>query len=304
MYGTSRSGLPWLSGFWTGGYESAAHIGAAEQWRGTGMDFATTYPAYATWDELAGDSFAISTFDGFPGRLAYGLPLLPQDRRGQWSDVTSGAHDDVFRGLAHQLVAHDRGDSVIRVGLEANGDWFPWGATAATAGDFKAAFRRVVTIMRAQAPHLTFWFDTSAGSALAGGSSRMDALTALYPGDDVVDGISMDHFDFYQLVAKDDAAFGAAMRPSRGPGLADAANFARSHGKGFGVPEWGLHSVQGPGDNPFFMRAMFGFFTANRDVLVFEDYFNEPDPYIANALFDAGNNPQSAAVYQSLWGRP
>ena len=114
----------------------------------------------------------------------------------------------------------------------------------------------------------------------------------------------MDHFDFYQLVAKTDAQFAAAMRPSSGPGLADAADFARAHGKGFGVPEWGIHDLQGPGDNPFFMTAMFGFFSANTDVLVFEDYFNEPDTYIANALFEASNNPQSAAAYRSLWGKP
>jgi hypothetical protein len=229
--------------------------------------------------------------------------MLPSDRRGQWGDITSGAHDDVFRGIARTLVAHGRGDSVIRVGLEANGSWFPWAVTAGTADQYKSSFRRIVGLMRAEAPALTFWFDTAAGSQIAGGSGRLDALAALYPGDDVVDGISMDHFDFYQLVAKDDSQFAAAMRPSSGPGLADAADFARAHGKGFGVPEWGLHAVQGPGDNPFFMRAMFDFFTANQDVLVFENYFNEPDAYIANAFLDASNNPRSAAVYRSLWGK-
>ena len=51
------------------------------------------------------------------------------------------------------------------------------------------------------------------------------------------------------------------------------------------------------------MARMFQFFMDNRDVLVYEDYFNEPLPYIASGLFDASNNPKSAAVYRRLWGR-
>jgi hypothetical protein len=59
--------------------------------------------------------------------------------------------------------------------------------------------------------------------------------------------------------------------------------------------------VHGSGDNPLFVERMFAFFTANRDVLVFESYFNEADPYIANALWGAPQNPRSAAVYRRLW---
>jgi hypothetical protein len=85
--------------------------------------------------------------------------------------------------------------------------------------------------------------------------------------------------------------------------LQDGVNFARLHGIGFAVPEWGLDGVQGPGDSPYFMRKMFAFFTENADVLVFENYFNEPDPYIAGGMFESNENPKSAAVYRQLWGR-
>jgi hypothetical protein len=156
--------------------------------------------------------------------------------------------------------------------------------------------------MRAQAPKLTFWFDTSVtAQPFAGSDKRGDMLATLYPGDDVVDGISMDHYDFYSLVAHNDAQFADAMSPPNGTGLQDGVNFARAHKKGFAVPEWGLHAVQGAGDNPFFMKKMFEFFSKNKDVLVFENYFDELDPYIANSL-DSGQNPRSANVYKELWG--
>jgi hypothetical protein len=302
MYGAPRSGLGWQSGWWQGGQMNASAANAAGQWRGRSMDFATTYPEYDTWADMGDSASSVTMFKGFQGRLAYGLPLLPSDRKRQWGDVTSGSKDDVFRAIARQLRDNGFGDSAVRVGLEANGDWYAHSATAETAGQYKQAFRHVVAVMRAEAPKLTFWFDLSASAQpLPGTSGRADVLDVLYPGDDVVDGISMDHYDFYSLVARNDAQFDAAMRPPNGVGLADAADFARTHKIGMSVSEWGLHAVQGVGDNPFFMRKMFAFFTANRDVLVYENYFNEPAAYISDAL-DGGHNPQSAAVYRELWG--
>jgi len=301
MYGRPASGLPWHSGMWTGGEMSTRRIAQAAAWIGHPYDFVTTYPGYDTWAALGDSDWAVGMYDGFAGRLSYGLPLLPRDRRGRWTDITSGAHDATFRTIARQLVAHGRGDSAIRVGLEANGDWFPWAATASSAAQYQAAFRRVVTVMRAQAPRLTFWFDTSAGFGLPGQSGRLDALTVLYPGDAYVDGVSMDHYDFYQLSATSPLRWSQALTPRSGAGLADAAAFARAHGKGFAVPEWGTHATMGPGDNPFFIQQMYDFFQANRDVLVFECYFNEPAPYIRNAIWGPVQMPRSSALYHALF---
>jgi len=302
MYGTPRSGLPWFSGWWVGGDKTSSSMAQAQTWRGSLMDFATAYPQYSSWADMSNSAWSTSVWKGYGGRLAYGLPLLPQDRRGQWDDVISGAHDDVFRTIAQQMIDNGFADSAIRVGLEANGDWFPWGANASSAAQFKAAFRHVVGVMRAVDPKLTFWFDTSASANPLPGTTGRGAvmLDTLYPGDDVVDGISMDHYDFYSLVAKTDQAFKDAMSPPNGTGLQDAVDFARAHGKGFAVPEWGLHGVQGPGDNPFFMQKMFDFFQQNKDVLVFENYFDEPADYIHNSLM-SGQDPQAAAVYRKLW---
>jgi len=301
IFGRPRSGKPWHSGFWAGGVASAGRIAAAGAWRGAPMDVATTYGNYGTWAEMAASEWNITTFDGFPGRLAYGLPLLPRNRAGHWEDILSGSHDHVFATVARQLVKAGRGTSAVRVGWEANGTWYPWAVTARTAPKFRAAVRRVVSVMKAQAPRLTFWLDLAAGTALPGQTSRLDPLTRLYPGDGVLHGVSMDHYDQWNTRARTRGGFTRSTRPAAAAGLADAATFARVHRIGFAVPEWGLNGVHGSGDNPLFVERMFAFFKANRDVLVFESYFNEADPYIANALWGARQNPKAAAVYRRLW---
>ncbi|MFN8081040.1 MAG: glycosyl hydrolase [Kineosporiaceae bacterium] len=299
MYGKPRSGMLWHSGIWTGNGMSAARSLAAESWAGRRFDFTTVYPSYDSWAEMADSSWITREMAGWNGRLVVGLPLLPNNRKGQWADVTSGSHDYVFRQIARDLRAGGRGDAAIRVGLEANGDWFAWGATYATASKFRAAFQRVVTIMNRESPGLTFWFDTSSGFGLPGQKTRLDALTVLYPGDRYVDGISMDHYDFWELKASNSLSFSRALRPVKGPGLGDAVAFARAHHKGFAVPEWGVHGASfGGGDNPYFIVKMHQFFYANRDVLVFECYFNEPMSYIKNSLFSPVQMPKSAAVYK------
>lgn len=299
IYGTPRSGLTWHTGVWTGIQMSTKRTAEAERWAGRPMDFTTVYPAYGTWDDMASSGWVTQLMSGYRGRLAYGLPLLPNNRRGEWNDVLSGSKDWVFRKIARDLREGGFGDSAVRVGLEANGDWFAWGATAQTAPQFKAAFQRVVRIMNAESPGLTFWFDTSSGYGLRGQKNRLDALTVLYPGDQYVDGISMDHYDFYQMIATDPLSWSTAMKPVKGAGLADAAAFARARGKGLAVPEWGVHGGAGVGggDNPYFIKKMHEFFTANRDVLVFECYFNEPDSYIRNALFSPVQMPRASAAY-------
>ncbi len=298
IYGTPRSGMAWHSGIWTGQGMSATRTAQAEKWAGHPFDFVTVYPGYNTWAEMADSAWTSQVMKGYKGRLAYGLPLLPNNRRGQWNDVLSGANDAVFRKIARDLRQGGFGDAAIRVGLEANGDWFAWGATAATAPKFRAAFQRVVKIMNAETPSLTFWFDTSSGFGLPGQRNRMDALTLLYPGDLYVDGISMDHYDHWQMIARNSLSWSTAMRPVKGPGLADAAAFARAHRKGFAVPEWGTSgAAAGGGDNPYFVQKMHDFFMANRDVLVFECYFNEPDPYIKNAIFSPVQMPKASAAY-------
>jgi hypothetical protein len=307
----TTAGLPtartWLSGAWTGTTIKTSLIDSFGTWRGQPADVVTTYPSYSTWDDIANTNWQIGQLDGFKGRLEYGLPIVPTDHQSTLQDVLSGAHDDVFVKVAQTLDAHNRGDSFVRIGLEANGTWFPWGATEEHAADYKAAWRHVEAIMKKVSPHLTFVFDITCGRPLDGGSNRMSSLTDLYPGDDVVDLIGCDHYDSYTVKSRNATEWQRALHPTDAAGLGDVATFARQHGKGLAVPEWGLQSTErsGAGDNPYFIYSMYTYFQQNKDILAFENYFNEPDASLGSAIWGQGvENPKSAAEYRKLWGAP
>lgn len=295
----------WLSGAFLApsiDLESAAAMG---EWRGSPLDVIQVYPDYGTWRQMVDYPGPLEELAGFDGVLLYGLPLLPDDGSGSLAEVAEGRHDAVFASIADALGRTGHEDAVVRVGLEANGDWFPWGATAESASTFRAAARRVMALMSERTPELRMAFDITCGRPLDGSDDRMAALTELYPGDDLTDVIGCDHYDTYYVAATSEEGWSQALRPTAAPGLSDVADFARSRGKQFAVPEWGLsHQSQGAGDNPAFIGLMRQFFEANADVLAIEAYFDEPDGYIDSALWgnaEGSINPQSAAEYRRLW---
>ena len=69
------------------------------------------------------------------------------------------------------------------------------------------------------------------------------------------------------------------------------------------MPEWGLSSVanHGNGDNPFYIQKMHDLFAAHARSLAYEQYFNEPDPYILSSLWSTDENPRSSVLYAALW---
>lgn len=304
LLGTPRSGGAWFSGVWTGGMSiTGARADEFGAWRGTPVDAATTYPATATWESISDSTWHISTFDGFEGVLVYGLPMLPSDGTGSFETIAAGEHDAVYRKVAQDLVDHGRGRSIVRVGFEANGDWFPWNTRAKDAESFKAAYRHIAGVLKAVAPELVLDFDVACGTKMRGQKDRMDTLTKLYPGDDVVDLIGCDTYDWYNTTTTNEASWARTKKPKAAVGIQDVADFARAHGKGLTFPEWGLADPKagGAGDNPYFIAKMRSFFEANSDILVLESYFNEPEGDIANSIFSPEQAPRSAAEYARLW---
>ena len=308
MFGPTLSGLPWHSGAWVTGDMSASNGAGFSTWRGSQLDFYTVYPGYNTWDEMNSSEWVQQLLSGFPGRLNYGLPMLPRDRVGQWADVTGGSHDYVFTKIANDLKNAGRTSSVIRVGLECNGSWFPWGVTWSTYTQFVAAFRRIVGLFRAVSTSFKFafcWNVYTLPSGMPSGTAPTAQLDKFYPGDDVVDLIELDFYNFDNVVAANDSQWAYTVNPLPGVGLNTIATYARSHNKGVWFGEWGLHSVTGPGDSPFFIQKVWEWCVANSDVLVGECYFNEPASYIANGIgWPSNQNPNSATAYKKKWGYP
>lgn len=286
--GPTKSGLPWSTGIWLGGEASTASVQTYQNWAGRPTDIATTYVARESFQTIAGSEWHITTFDGFEGRLAMGLPLLPDSGEGSLAEVGKGGYDWVWRDLATLLQKNGRGDSIIRIGLEGNGfGWGPWGADQRLAADYRAAFRRVATVMKEQAPELLIDFNIACGVPLTGGNDRLDAITELYPGDDVVDIVGCDIYDQYSNRVASAEQWPQVARPATAPGPDDLADFAREHDKLLSIPEWGLWKSgdHGGGDNPAFIEAIHAYLTANQDILAYEAYFDEPADYIENSLF-------------------
>ena len=303
--GKSRSGLPWHSGAWLGGRFSAESLDDFARWRGRPADVVTTFAPRQNYTAIMSSGWGMSIWEGFEGRLNYGLPLLPDDGTGSLRSIGAGDHDFVWRTVAQELQASGHGDSIVRIGWEPNNRSHRWLATADTADQYRAAYRRVVKVMRAEAPGLKFDFNVNCGTGLEGSRDRLAPLTLLYPGDDVVDFIGCDIYDQWSTHAADDFEWRRVLRPLKGPGLQDVVDFARARGKGATVPEWGLAGNDGEnnggGDNPYYIRAMYGFFAANSDILAFECYFDEPRTQIQSSIFDSVTNPRAADAYTQLW---
>jgi hypothetical protein len=304
LLGPSPSGEPWHSGIWAGGGTAQTkRVQAFGRWRGTATDAATMYPESTTWQTIHDSHWHVTTYAGFDGTLVYGLPMLPNTGVGDFGTITKGEHDWVYRKVAHNLLSEGRDRSIVRIGWEANGDWFPWRASAKTASQYVRAYRHIVAVLQSVAPDLVIDFDIACGTHLLGQHDRLDALTELYPGDDVVDIVGCDTYDWYHTKAENPTTWRAAIRPADRVGIADVADFARQHGKGLSIPEWGLASPAdgGLGDNPYYIEKMHSFFEANADVLVLESYFSEPETSLANSIWDPDQNPRSSAVYARLW---
>jgi glycosyl hydrolase family 26 len=302
--GPPPSGGKWRSGIWAGGGTARTkRVNAFGAWRGVPSDAVTQYPESTTWQAIHDSHWHVSTYAKFDGTLVYGLPMLPQKGSGDFGSIIKGKHDWVYRQVARDLVTEGRGRSIVRIGWEPNGNWFPWGATAGNAAQYVHAYRHIAGVLRAVAPNLVIDFDISCGVTLSGQKDRRAALTELYPGDDAVDIVGCDTFDWYNTKVQNEVSWRAAIRPVGGVGIADVADFARAHGKGLSIPEWGLASPAdgGLGDNPFYIKKMRSFFEANADVLVLESYFSEPETSLANSIWDPVQNPRSSAVYARLW---
>lgn len=303
--GVSRSAHTWHSGAWVGGFMSATRATRWGTWRGTVSDSTLTFPEWNTWKDLESSTWHIDTFKGFRGRLVYGLPLLPKNAKpAQLTAVAAGKHDASFRKVARDLRQRGRGTAVVRIGWEANGNWMPFSVTASTAKNYRAAYRRVAQVMRKEAPGLIFSFEVNCGTPLRGQRHRLDSLSRLYPGNDVVHLIGCTAYDWDVIGANSEASWRRSIRPAKAVGVADVAAFARSKGKGLAFNEWGLapKNRDGHGDNPFYLRKMKQFFAANSDILVIENYFNEPAKTMLSSMWtEAPQNPKSAVAYRKLW---
>ncbi|MBO4713776.1 MAG: dockerin [Fibrobacter sp.] len=110
-------------------------------------------------------------------------------------DIVDGKTDNYVREFAKGVKSF--GDEIwMRPLHEANGDWYDWGVGKSGAGNTDAnvaeAFRHIVSIFREEGVTNVKWVWTTNASNQGSGTT----LTGNYPGDDYVDYISIDGYNW------------------------------------------------------------------------------------------------------------
>ena len=212
--------------------------------------------------------------------------------------------------------------AIIRLGYEFDGGWNPFGnlnVMSKMPGNYIQAWRNIVKTMRANDPkHIIKGFCWNPTD----GSVQINQF-AYYPGDEYVDYIAFDEYDFgyngdYKVSADQptQAQQDAAWKNMELPRINRFADLSRAHGnKPIIVGEWGLwqlgdKSHPSGGDNPSYIRRMHDWMADPKNHVYLEVYFETPSDGVSQ-LWPGGKNPawrhgttfpKSAALYRTLFG--
>jgi hypothetical protein len=248
-----------------------------------GIDFY----AQSTWEDFRKLSWVPGIWKRLnPARnVVWSIPLTVKGT--SLAEVADGVHDAEFEAAA-RVISEAQPRAIVRLGWEMN-----LGSMAWFAGDHEAdyikAFRRVVGIFRRYSADFKYdW--------CPGWGPQDSPADLAYPGDDVVDYIGLDVYDFKYDGSREqrwntfylNAPFGLAWH----------RDFATQHGKHMSYPEWGVGNF---GDNPFFVQQMHDWFVKNEKNIVYAAYFDVDGLWPTQ--IDNDRLPQSQRLFRRLFGR-
>ena len=339
-----RSGLAWASGATSAGK-------GFEEWRGNRpQDIYTMYLSRDDWRQLVHTAGTVMRRGiTLEPRLVIGVAMLPKSHRGQLERCAAGDFDDSIRSITRallenggQALANRNKPVILRLGWEANliAVGHPWRATG-NGISWRDCFRRWVDILDPKTDHdgrpatpprrghrfLITW-------NMANRGTLPHSIENMWPGNEYVDIVASQFYSRCPPIPENNEAVWRQRTDGRDPwgnpvGPQAWLRYARSKGKPYAVPEWGVggprHVCSRPGvDSPFMVRKMFEFFRANASVVAYEVYFNGhggspdadrgshrifaprpafPDPNSPGYLsYVQRYNPRAAAAYRELWG--
>jgi len=257
-----------------------------------------------SFQKMEDPSWFISQFQGSSYSMIWGVPILPLTGGYSLATGATGAYNQYFVTLAQGLVAGGQGSSIIRLGWEFNGSWFPW-AAANQAANFIAYWQQIVTAMRSvSGANFKFEWNPASGDQSAGAGNLAD----YYPGNSYVDLIGLDVYDI-SWGSYPGAAAEFTTLVTEHYGLKWLASFAAQQGKPMTLPEWGLGSgdsnngapVSAPGtetsggDDPTFINDMAGWIAAH-------DVYEATLWDINSSLVSPTSNPNSLAAVAHDFG--
>ncbi len=199
---------------------------------GNHVQYAMDFINGSSWQTIADPSIGQSVWQNQGYSMIWGVPMLP-NRGASLTTGATGAYNKYFASLAQTLVADGQGSSILRVGWEFNGIWFPWAAPG-HAKQYVQYWRQIITTMRSvPGAHFKFEWNPSRGDNGSGN------LANYYPGNAYVDYTGLDVFDVeWQSYPGEPAEF--QQMETEPYGLDWLASFSAQHHKPMTFPEWGL----------------------------------------------------------------
>jgi hypothetical protein len=203
------------------------------------------------------------------------------------ADVADGLHDAEFEAAA-RAISDAQPKAIIRLGWEMNLADSAWAANGQEA-EYIRAFRRVVGIFRRYSSDFKYDWCPAWGP-------QDFAADQAYPGDDVVDYIGLDIYDFKHEGTPQERWDTYYLNAPFG--LQWHREFAARHGKRMSYPEWGVGHF---GDNPFFIQQMHDWFVNNEENIAYAAYFNVDGLWPTQ--IDTSRFPKSERLFRKLFGR-
>ncbi len=277
-------------------YKGAGCTGAAavpkfEAYLDKQADGVTDFIAYRDWAELEHSArWILGCWKSSGKGLSIAIPMLPKTE-GSLAAGAKGEYDKYFSMLGQTLVDLGGKDAYLRIGIEFNGDWFPWSASKDPAA-FKTYFVRIVRRLReVENSNFKMVWNPNMGRGKI-------APDRVYPGDAFVDVIAMDVYNqSWRSEDRDPIVRWKYMR-SQPYGLDWLRKFAAKHRKRIAIPEWGTGSRpdgHGFGDDPMFIEGMIAWMRES-DVL-FHGYWDyRASDY--DAQLSTGRYPASARAFK------
>lgn len=309
--GGALSGLSWNSGAFN-------NVEALAAFRRRPLDVYGSFVKHGSWEQMLGFPYN-TNFPAYakkPVWISLGYPLIPKNIGGissaKWTQLAAtgnsvsndfyAKHERIARSLGAVMRSARCRGVIARVGWEFNGSQAWKLSDYSKAAQYCSVFRRIVAILRKNVPGIVIEWNP-----LRKGTQGKLPISQIYPGNDVVDIVSICHYDrlpSFNSKAIWDAQYNQLSAGGNPWGIGAWLSFAKRNGKKLAVPEWGLANgmkhASGSKDNPLFMEMMYDFFKRNAGDIAYETYFNNIHYH---QIVPSIRNPKGAAAYRSLYAR-
>ncbi|WP_196807844.1 glycoside hydrolase family 26 protein [Mycobacterium sp. 141] len=163
---------------------------------GRRLDVLTVYEAFAWKQPLPVQLLKLIEAAGSVPEITW-EPWNPEDGPRQplygLGQIAGGRYDSYIASWA-KAAAEYQGRLLLRFAHEMNGDWYPWSVSSGggTPEDYVAAYRRVRLIFQDAGANRVEWVWSP--NVIVNGDA--DAVRRAYPGDDLVDIVGIDGYNF------------------------------------------------------------------------------------------------------------